>query len=206
MTPLFQAISACGLASARYARLRSTTRPSIPNLQKRIYTNELGQYAEGIEYYQHIVDNWPEYEFAWHAQYFVGMYYERLLRAGGITKSEADPLIEQAYQAVIEKYPDCSLAGHACLKLARPNFEKGRWAEAAMYFEVFLQLWQRNPEGQRPNRVLSVMYNLGRAYEKMSAFKLAAQVYGELIKIADPTDPRIERVKARLQELEGAKK
>jgi len=38
MTPLFQAIFACGLASARYARLRSTTRPSIPNLQKRIYT------------------------------------------------------------------------------------------------------------------------------------------------------------------------
>jgi len=38
MTPLFQAIFACGLASACYARLRSATRPSIPNLQKRIYT------------------------------------------------------------------------------------------------------------------------------------------------------------------------
>jgi len=38
MTLPFQANSACGLASARYARLRSATRPSIPNLQKRIYT------------------------------------------------------------------------------------------------------------------------------------------------------------------------
>ena len=38
MTLLFQAIFACGLASARYARLRSPTRLAIPNLQKHIYT------------------------------------------------------------------------------------------------------------------------------------------------------------------------
>jgi hypothetical protein len=35
----FQAIFVCGFASARYGRLRSATRLSIPNLQKRIYTN-----------------------------------------------------------------------------------------------------------------------------------------------------------------------
>jgi len=40
MTLLFQANFACGLASARYARLRSTTRLLIPNLQKRIYTKK----------------------------------------------------------------------------------------------------------------------------------------------------------------------
>jgi len=39
MTLLFQAIFACAFASARYARLRSSTRMSQPNLQKRIYTN-----------------------------------------------------------------------------------------------------------------------------------------------------------------------
>jgi len=48
MTPLFQAIFACGLASARYARLRSTTRPSIPNLQKRIYTTSPFSFAGDI--------------------------------------------------------------------------------------------------------------------------------------------------------------
>jgi len=40
MTLPFQAIFACGFASARYARLRFATRLSIPNLQKRIYTNK----------------------------------------------------------------------------------------------------------------------------------------------------------------------
>lgn len=39
MTPLFQAIFACAVASARYARLRSSTRWSYPNLQKQGYTN-----------------------------------------------------------------------------------------------------------------------------------------------------------------------
>jgi len=39
MTLPFQAIFACGFASAPYGRLRSATRLSIPNLQKRIYTN-----------------------------------------------------------------------------------------------------------------------------------------------------------------------
>jgi TolA-binding protein len=124
------------------------------------YGQELSQYQKGIQYYQQIVDNWPKYEYAWHAQYFIGQYYERLRDLGDIPMSEANAKIEQAYKAVIEKYPDCSVASHACLKLGQINFVKGRWSEAAQFFELFLEM-------------------------------------------AELSDPRIERVKARLEELRG---
>ncbi|MCK4787228.1 MAG: tetratricopeptide repeat protein, partial [Desulfobacteraceae bacterium] len=109
-----------------------------------VLSQELGQYAKGIEYYQHIVDNWPDYKYAWHAQYFVGMYYERLLRAGGITESEANPLIEQAYTAVVENYPDSKSAPTAARNLGRINFNKKQWGGAAYYFELFLQKSDNN--------------------------------------------------------------
>jgi len=160
-----------------------------------VHSQELNEYNKGIEYYQHIVDNWPDYQYAWHAQYFVGMYYERLLKSGGITESEANPKIEQAYKAVIEKYPDSKSAPHAAIKLARLNFNRAQWADAAMYFELFLQ--------RLPQKLGSVVLPLGRAYEEMGELDSAAEVYSEFIKTADPNEPHIEAVKARLEELGG---
>ena len=165
-----------------------------------IYSQELGQYAKGIEYYQHIVDNWPDYQYAWHAQFFIGMYYERLRNSGGISESEANPKIEEAYQAVVEKYPGSKSAKDACLKLGQMSFKIGQWVEAAVYFELFLE---KAPDDPRAHRV---MYDLGRAYEKMGQLELAAQVYKEFINTAEPNAPLVERIKSRLEELEGANK
>ncbi|NIP28295.1 MAG: tetratricopeptide repeat protein [Phycisphaerae bacterium] len=166
--------------------------------------HRLGEYEKAITNYQKEVDDWPDYLYAWSAQSLIGNCYEKLRNSGVIPESEANPKIEQAYEAVIERYPDCSLVGHACLKLARLNFEKGRWAEAAMYFELFLQ---ESHDCQRSSRVLRVvLYDLGRAYEKMGEFEQAAHLYGEFIMITDPNDPHVKRVEALLEELEGVEK
>ena len=160
-----------------------------------VYSQELGQHAKGIEHYQHIVDNWPDYEFAWHAQYFVGMYYERLLKSGGIEVSEALPKIEQAYIAVVENYPDSKSAPHAALYLGRINFNRKQWVVAAYYFELFLQKSDNN------QALRYVVSPLGQAYEKMGETDSAAQVYGEFIETADPNDPLVKTISARLAEL-----
>ena len=178
----------------------SPTTPQAYWCSAVVYSQELGEYQKGIEYYQNVVDTWPDYEYAWHAQFFIGMYYEKLRDSGGIPESEVNPKIEQAYKAVVEKYPDSNSSPYAALKLGQLNFNRGQWADAAKYFELFME---KAPEGQRRGDVL---YDLGRAYEKMGELDLAAEVYRTFIQMADPTDARIKTVKAGLEKLEGATK
>lgn len=89
-----------------------------------IYSQELHEYKKGIEYYQKIVDNWPDYKYACDAQYSIGRYYERLRDSGGMSAAEANPNIEAAYQAVVEKYPDSDSAKYAAQKLEQMRHKK----------------------------------------------------------------------------------
>ncbi|MCJ7728650.1 MAG: tetratricopeptide repeat protein, partial [Sedimentisphaerales bacterium] len=100
---------------------------------------KLGNQEKAVEHFQTVVDSWPDYQYAWSAQCLIGECYEKLQRSGKLSASEAEPLIEQAYQAVIERYPDCSLVGHACLKLGDMYLQKGNRDEAATCFELFLK-------------------------------------------------------------------
>jgi tetratricopeptide (TPR) repeat protein len=100
---------------------------------------KLGKYEKAVEYFQKVVDKWPNYQYAWSAQYLIGECYEKLRNSGGISKAEAEPKIEQAYQAVIERYPECSLVGYACLKLSDMYLQKGSRDEAAACLELFLK-------------------------------------------------------------------
>jgi outer membrane protein assembly factor BamD (BamD/ComL family) len=159
-----------------------------------LYSQYLGQYQEGIEYFQKVVDNWPNYQFAYYAQFFLGSYYEKLRDANAIPAAEANPKIEEAYRSVIEKYPDSEPALHIALKLARENFEKGEYQQAVTYFEFFL--------GKFPDQFGSVILPLGQSYEKMGEPEMAKELYRVFIESADPSDPKIAAVKARLGKLE----
>jgi len=185
-------------------RIREQSPASRVTVETHLITGEcyrrLGQYLKAIEYFQKVVDDWPDYKYACNAQCIIGECYEKLRNSGALPESEANQLIEQAYQAVIEKYPDCSLAGHACLKLAWPNFKKGRWAEAATYFELFVQ---KRPDDPRSSRVL---YDLGQAYEKMGELDRAVEIYRIFLEIAEPGDPRMKSVKTQLEKLKGVQK
>jgi TolA-binding protein len=108
--------------------------------------------------------------------------------------------MEAAYQAVIEKYPDCPSIGHACLKLAELYFSENDPADAAYYLELFLE---KRPLGHP--QVPKTLYDLGRAYEQMGEMEMAVEAYCEFIE-ADPNNPLVKTVKAKLEKLEGANK
>jgi tetratricopeptide (TPR) repeat protein len=100
---------------------------------------KLGNQEKAVERFQKVVDRWPDYQYAWSAQCLIGECYEKLQSSGKLSASEAEPLIEQAYQAVIEKYPDCSLVEYACLKLGDMYLQKGNQDKAVACFELFLK-------------------------------------------------------------------
>lgn len=84
----------------------------------------IGEDWKALEYYQKIVDAWPDYEQAWHIQFLIGRIYERLLKSGAISKSEALPKIREAYEMVTKYYPDKPAASAARSWLqyyAKPN-------------------------------------------------------------------------------------
>ena len=109
--------------------------------------------------------------------------------------SSVDVNVEEAYKAVLENYPDYGLVKPSLLRLCRMNVERGRWVEAAMYHELYLQKF---PEDERLSYIL---YTLGKCYKNMGEFNMAVVVYERFLKAADPDDSRMERVIARLEEL-----
>jgi len=77
----------------------------------------LGEYEKAISYYEEVLERWPDYEYAWHAQYSIGDCYEALMDVGAIAESEVLPRMRAAYRGVVEKYPDCRKAKGAALRL-----------------------------------------------------------------------------------------
>lgn len=165
-----------------------------------VYSQRLGEYQKGIDYYQKVVDDWPEYEYASFTQYFIGKYYEKLRDSGGLSKLEANPKIEQAYHALIEKYPDSEQAKYIAFDLGQANFDKGNWADAAMYFELAVQ---KSYENEDLKGVPQIVYRLGQVYEKMGESELAAQVYKDFLNTSDPNDPHTKAIEAKLETLQG---
>jgi tetratricopeptide (TPR) repeat protein len=163
-----------------------------------VYSQELGEYLKGISYYQRIVDNWSDYQYASHAQFLVGKNYEILRDSGSVTESEANPKMEQAYKSVIEKYPDSKYAPQAALKMGRLYLFRKEWSEAATHLEFF-----RQKSSQQRDQVL---LDLGFAYEKIGNLDEALQFYTEFIETADPADPRLQSLIAKLERLQGENK
>jgi TolA-binding protein len=91
-----------------------------------------------------VVDNWPDYQYAWSAQYLIGSCYEKLKYYNILPESEAEPRIEQAYKSVVEKYPDSAMVPAASLKLGNLSLKSGHKIEAATYYELFLATTRPN--------------------------------------------------------------
>ncbi|MDH7600305.1 MAG: tetratricopeptide repeat protein [Sedimentisphaerales bacterium] len=95
----------------------------------------LHEYAKAIEYYQKVVDEWPDYEYAWQAQFMVARTYEYLKRLGAISKTDAESLIATAYQRVLWYYQDSPAARAS-----------GNWFKYHQYAD------EVQVGGNRPNR------------------------------------------------------
>jgi len=142
------------------------------------------------------VESWPQYEYAWHAQFFVGDCCEKLKSAGTLVGPDVDARIENAYRAVVENYPNCRSAGEAVLRLGRLFYEKRNWMEAAKCLESFLL---KNDEKGDARMVLDVLTHLALVYEKMGQHDAARQVGTRLANLAGSDDPRVQLVQAHLR-------
>ena len=67
----------------------------------------LEDYDKASKRYQQCVDKYPKDPLSWHIQFKVGRCYENMVKAGQISKSDAEPEIRSAYTQVLEKYPNC---------------------------------------------------------------------------------------------------
>lgn len=74
---------------------------------------EMDKSEDSIRCFQIVVDKYPEYKYAWHAQFAIGSAYQRMKYAGVLPESEADTKTKTAYQNVISKWPDCNAAVNA---------------------------------------------------------------------------------------------
>jgi tetratricopeptide (TPR) repeat protein len=83
----------------------------------------LDQHQKAVEYYRTVVDDWPDYEYAWDALFRIGRNYENRMKSGLMSKAEANPKIRAVYEQVLEQYPDCKAAGYARRWLTRRNYK-----------------------------------------------------------------------------------
>jgi tetratricopeptide (TPR) repeat protein len=174
--------------------------PSAPDLTARAwyfisvtYYRHLGDAEKALPYCQKVVDTWPSYEYAWSARALLAACYEALVGSGKITKEEGEPKIRQAYQAVIQEYPDCSLAESTYVKLGLLNLSKGEYDQAAQCLGQFVE---RYPQARQ--RPLALIY-LGITYERSGKPEVAAELYRSFLKITDPNDPGLNSVRASLE-------
>ena len=72
--------------------------------------SRLGDYQQSLEYYEELVDKYPDYEKVWHVYFLMGRCYEKLASSGDITYAQAIEQISPIYTYLIQEYPDCKAA------------------------------------------------------------------------------------------------
>ncbi|MBN1817793.1 MAG: tetratricopeptide repeat protein [Sedimentisphaerales bacterium] len=157
--------------------------------------------AEAIPYIQTVLNDWPDYHYTWDAQVFLGVCYEQLKWANRKKPDLSyDALIEEAYTAVLERFPDCTLVFYANLQLSELKYEQQRWAEAAMHAERYLQDKFIRPTAQRAG----VLYKLGLCYENLHEPDLARAAFQQHIdEFPEGKLPTHAKAVSRLAALEG---
>jgi len=80
---------------------------------------EQGDYKKAVQYFRDVVSNWPQFKYAGSAQFHVGHCYKILMQKGDISEAEANAKIREAYENVLDKYPNCNFADTAVIWLNR---------------------------------------------------------------------------------------
>jgi len=73
----------------------------------------MDQYDKAKEYYQQVVNNWPDSDYGWKSQLQIAQLYKKYQRLGTMTKSDAWAAKAAAFEHLIEIKPDCPAAGRA---------------------------------------------------------------------------------------------
>ena len=73
----------------------------------------LGEFKKAMECYEAVVEDWPDCQFSWNAQFMVACCVEELVKAKEIPLAEGTEKIRQACNKVLTNYPDCVASGPA---------------------------------------------------------------------------------------------
>ena len=105
--------------------LPASTIPEEAYLVAGVAYERLGEYEKAIGCYQKVVDEVPQSEYAWHAQFMVGRNYDKLAKSGRMSAEEADPLIQSRYNRLLEVHPECPAAKAAGYWLTQHGSSQG---------------------------------------------------------------------------------
>ena len=108
--------------------------------------HELGRWADAIDNYQKVLDDYPDFEHSCGINAAIGVCYESLRDKEGVPKEQVNPLIEEAYKAVLANSSGCYSTPDVAYKLAGIMLEKGDKAAAAKYYRKFLDVAKRNDD------------------------------------------------------------
>ncbi|MFA5251512.1 MAG: tetratricopeptide repeat protein [Phycisphaerae bacterium] len=124
---------------------------------------QMGRWDDAIKYFQIVVDDWPDFEHVGGAQAAVGWCLEAIRDSNTVPKEAINPLIAEAYKAVLTGYADCYIAHYAAYRLGVMSAEKGDKVNAIVYYRKFLEL--AKPENNRINDVKSKLAGLEQIVE-----------------------------------------
>jgi len=78
-----------------------------------IYYENMADYELALFHFQKVLNDWPDYDYAWYAQFMIAKSYAQLERTGRLTRQEAVAPIRQACGELFDNYPDCPVIDHA---------------------------------------------------------------------------------------------
>lgn len=81
----------------------------------------------------------------------MGLCYEEMAGTGKISESQAQPVIVEAYEKLLERYPKCPMADYAAFRLGQMSMKAGELERAKGFYELFLEIV--GPEDYRVERV-----------------------------------------------------
>jgi tetratricopeptide (TPR) repeat protein len=159
----------------------------------------LSRFDKALEYYWRVLENWPDYQWNWSAQYLIGDCLEQLKKAGVVEASQANEEIEAAYLAVAEDYPDFGLVDDALTRLAEMQDDMQQWDKAIVYWTKVREYYERQNETP-PGYYGNSIRRLGGDYEQIKDMDSAIGLYCRFIR-QYPDDPYAEVIVNRLAEL-----
>ena len=173
------------------------------NLDKMFFYAAVCRYEQGnlegaSEYFQKVVSNYPNSEYTYSAQKWIGLCYETLQDSNQVHKEEINPLIEKTYKELLDKYPNNPRNGEILIKLGWLAFEKGNLEEAISYFEQGLEKYPEN------NRPINALYALGRIYDNNGEKSKAITTYKELLCSLNKRTSMADVIKSRIALLENS--
>ncbi len=85
---------------------------------------ELDDYGKAADYFQRVADSWPDYKHADLCQLKAAEYLTEMVKYDLLPAEQTKPVIIEAYQAVIDNYPQSKYAQSAAVRLKNLNNNK----------------------------------------------------------------------------------